>query len=84
MRNVELLQGAKEQRKANSIGYSWRGKCFLKLFVEGTIKERTEVAGRRVRRRKQACNWELNTVQMLLRHIIIIIIIIICYNPYAG
>ena len=62
MRNGEVLLGVKEQRnilheiskrKANWIGHILRINCFLQRVVEGRIKGRIEVTGRRGRRRRQ-------------------------------
>ena len=39
-----------KRRKANFIGHIWRMNCLLKHVVEGKIKVRIEVTGRRGRR----------------------------------
>ena len=61
MRN-EVLHRVKEERtilhmiktrKTNWIGRIWRRNCPLKQVIEGKIEGRTEVRGRRERRRKQ-------------------------------
>jgi hypothetical protein len=58
-RNEELLLRVKEQRnilheiskwKANWIGHILRRNCLLQRFIEGKIKWRIEVTGRRGRR----------------------------------
>jgi hypothetical protein len=41
-----------KRRKDKWIGYSWRGKCFLKHAIEGKIEGRIEVTVRRGRQRK--------------------------------
>jgi hypothetical protein len=43
----------KERRKANWIGHILRRNCLLKHVIEGKIKGRIEMTGRRGRRRKQ-------------------------------
>jgi len=62
VRNEEVLLGVKEQRyilheiskwKANWIGHILRRNCLLKRVIEGKIKERIEVGGRRERRRRK-------------------------------
>ena len=62
VRNEEALLGVKEQRnilheiskrKANWIGHSLRRNCLLKRVIEGKIKGRIEVTGRRGRRRRK-------------------------------
>jgi hypothetical protein len=62
MRNEEVLQRVKEQRnilhtikrrKAKWIGHILRRKCLLKHVIEGKLEGRTEMMGRRGRRRKQ-------------------------------
>jgi hypothetical protein len=62
VRNEEVLQGAKEERKilhtvkrrkANWIGHILRRNCLLKHVIEGTIKTGVEIVRRRGRRRKQ-------------------------------
>ena len=62
VRNEEVLLGAKEQgnilheiskRKANWIGHILRRNCLLQLVIEGKIKGRIEVTGRRGRRRRK-------------------------------
>ena len=61
MRN-EVLRRVKEERitlhtiktrKTNWIGHIWRKNCLLKYDTEGKREGRTEVRGRRERRRKQ-------------------------------
>ena len=56
MRNEEVLLRVKEQRnilheiskrKANWIGHNLRRNCLLQRVIEGKIKGRIEVAGRR-------------------------------------
>jgi hypothetical protein len=42
-----------KRRKANWVGHGWHRNCFLKHVIEGKIEGRTEVKGRRRRRRKQ-------------------------------
>jgi hypothetical protein len=42
-----------KRRKANWIGDILRRNCLLKHVIEGKIEGRTEVTGRRGRRRKQ-------------------------------
>jgi hypothetical protein len=42
-----------KRRKANLIGYILRRNCLFKHVIEGMIKGRREVAGRRKRRHKQ-------------------------------
>jgi hypothetical protein len=60
VRNEEVLLTVKGQRnilqeiskrKANWIGYILRRNCLLKRVIEGKIKGRIEVTGRRGRRR---------------------------------
>jgi hypothetical protein len=62
VRKGELLYRVKEERnivhtikrrKANWIGHILRRNCLLKQVIEGKIKGRIEVMGRRGRRRKQ-------------------------------
>jgi hypothetical protein len=62
MRDEQVLQRVKEERnilrtikirKVNWIGHIWRRNCLIKHLIEGKIKGRIEVAGRRERRRKQ-------------------------------
>jgi hypothetical protein len=61
VRNEEVLhsQSGEEyatyskRRKANWIGHILRRNCLLKHVIEGKIEGRTEVTGRRGRRRKQ-------------------------------
>ena len=62
VRNEEVLLRAKEQRnilheiskrKANWIGHILRRNCLLQRVIEGKIKGRMEVTGRRGRRRKK-------------------------------
>jgi hypothetical protein len=62
VRNEEVLRRVKEmrnilhtikRRKANWIGHILRRNCILKHVIEGKIEGRTEVRGRRGRRRKQ-------------------------------
>jgi hypothetical protein len=42
-----------KRRQANWIGHILRRNCLLKHIIEGKIEGRTEVKGRRGRRRKQ-------------------------------
>jgi len=65
--NEEVLHRVKEERnilyiikrrKANWIGHILRKNCFLKHIIEGKIGRRTEVTGRRGRRRKQLLDIE--------------------------
>jgi hypothetical protein len=58
----EVLHRVKEERnilltikgrKANWIGHILRRNCLLKHVIEGKLEGRTEVTGRRGRRRKQ-------------------------------
>jgi len=62
VRNEEVLLGVKEQRnilheinkrKANWIGHILRRNCLLQRVIEGKIKGRIEVTGRRGRRRRK-------------------------------
>jgi hypothetical protein len=62
VRNEEVLHTVKKERnilptikrrKANWIGHILRRNCLLKHVVEGMIKGKTEVMGRRGRTRKQ-------------------------------
>jgi hypothetical protein len=62
VRNEEVLRRVKEERnilhtikrrKANRIGHMLRRNCFLKYIIQGKTEGRTEVMGRRERRRKQ-------------------------------
>jgi len=62
VRNEEVLFRVKEQRnilheinkrKANRIGHILRRNCLLQRVIEGKIKERIEVTGRRGRRRRK-------------------------------
>jgi hypothetical protein len=62
VRNEEVLHTDKEQknilheitkRKANWIGHILRRNCLLQRVIEGKIKGRIEVAGRRRRRRRK-------------------------------
>ena len=62
MRNEEVLLRVKEQRnilhelrkrKANWIGHILRRNCLLQRVIEGKIKGRIEVIGRRGRRRRK-------------------------------
>ena len=62
VRNEELLLRVKEQRnilheiskrKANWIGHILRRNCLLKQVIEGKIKGRIEVTGRRGKRRRK-------------------------------
>jgi hypothetical protein len=50
--NRNILQTTK-RRKANRIGHILHKKCLLKHFIGGTVKGRTEVTGRRERRREE-------------------------------
>jgi hypothetical protein len=61
VRNKEVLHRVKEERNilrtikrrtANWIGHILRRNCLLKHVIEGKLEERTEMAGRRGRRRK--------------------------------
>jgi len=61
VRNEELLLKVKEQRnilheinkwKANWISHILRGNCLLKQVIEGKIKGRIEVTGRRGKTRR--------------------------------
>jgi hypothetical protein len=45
-----------KRRKANWIGHILHRNCLLKHFVERKIEGKTEVTGRRGRRRKQLLN----------------------------
>jgi hypothetical protein len=62
MRNEEVLLRVKEQRnilpeiskrKANWIGHILRRNCLLRHVIEGKMKGRIEVTGRRGRRSKE-------------------------------
>jgi hypothetical protein len=62
VRNEEVLHSVKEERnilhrikrrKANWIGHILRRNCLLKHVIEGKLEGRTEMTGRRGRRRKQ-------------------------------
>jgi hypothetical protein len=62
VRNEEVLHRAKEERsilhtikrrKANWIGHILRRNCLLKHVIEGKLKGRIKMTGRRERRRKQ-------------------------------
>jgi hypothetical protein len=62
VRNEEVLLRVNEQRnilheiikrKANWIGHILRRNCLLKQVIEGKIKGRIEVTGRRGRRRRK-------------------------------
>jgi hypothetical protein len=62
VRNEEVLHRVKEEgnilrtikrRKANWIGHILRRNCLLKHIIEGKLKGRIEMTGRRRRRRKQ-------------------------------
>jgi hypothetical protein len=62
VRKEEVLSRVKEERNilqkikgrtASWIGYILRRNCRLKQVIEGKIRERTEVKGRRRRRRKK-------------------------------
>ena len=62
MKDEEVLQRVKEDRnilytvksrKANWIGHTLRINSLLKHVIKGKIEGRTEVAGRRGKRRKQ-------------------------------
>jgi hypothetical protein len=62
VRNEDILLTVKEQRnilheiskrKANWIGHILRRNCFLQWVIEGKIKGRIEVTGRRGRRRRK-------------------------------
>jgi hypothetical protein len=65
VRNDEVLLRVKEQRnilheiskrKANWIGHILRRNCLLQQVIEGNIKGRIEVTGRRRRRRRNLQN----------------------------
>jgi hypothetical protein len=62
VRNEEVLHRVKEERnilhtirrrKANWIGHILHRNCLLKHVIEGKLEGRTEMTGRRERRRKQ-------------------------------
>jgi hypothetical protein len=62
VRNEEIVHRVKEERnvlhtikirKANWIGHILRRNCLLKHVIEGKLEGRTEMTGRRGRRRKQ-------------------------------
>jgi hypothetical protein len=62
VRNEEVLHRVKEERnivhtikrrKANWIGHILRRNCLVKHVTEGKLEGRTEMTGRRGRRRKQ-------------------------------
>ena len=62
MRNEDVLLRVKEQRnivheirklKANWTGHILRRNCLLQRVIEGKIKRRIEVTGRRGRRRRR-------------------------------
>jgi hypothetical protein len=62
VRNEAVLHRVKEERnilhaikrrKANWIGHILRRNCLLKHAIEGKLEGRTEMTGRRGRRRKQ-------------------------------
>ena len=62
MRNEEVLLRVKKQRyilheirkrKANWIGHILRRNCLLQRVIEGKVKGRIEVTGRRGRRRRK-------------------------------
>jgi hypothetical protein len=62
VRNEEVLHRVKEERnilhtikrrKANWIGHMLHRNCLLKHVIEGKVEGRTEMTGRRGRRRKQ-------------------------------
>jgi hypothetical protein len=62
VRNDEVLHKVKEERnnlrtikrrKANWIGYILRRNCLLKHVIKEKLEGRTEVTGRRGRRRRQ-------------------------------
>jgi hypothetical protein len=66
VRNEEVLHRVKEERnilhtikrrKANWIGHILRRNCLLKHVIEGKIKGRIEIMGRRGRRRKQLLDY---------------------------
>jgi hypothetical protein len=70
VRNEEVLLRVSEQRnvlheirkrKANWIGHILRRNCLLKQVIEGKIKGRIEVTGRRGRRRIRSCWMTLGT-----------------------
>jgi hypothetical protein len=61
-RNAEVLHRVKEERnilhtikrrKTNCIGHILRRNCLLKHVIEGKLEGRTEMTGRRGRKRKQ-------------------------------
>jgi len=71
VRNEEALLRVKEQRnivheinkqKANWIGRILRRNCLLQRVIEGKIKERIEVTGRRGRRRRKLLD-DFNTLR---------------------
>jgi hypothetical protein len=45
-----------DKRKANLIGNILRGNCLIKHIIEGNVKGRIDVTGRRGKRRKQLLN----------------------------
>jgi len=66
VRNEDVLLSVKEQRnilheirkrKANWIGHILRRNCLLQRVIEGKIKGRTEVTGRRGRRRRKLLDY---------------------------
>jgi hypothetical protein len=65
VRNEEVLLRVEEQRnilheiskrKANGIGHILRRNCLLQRVIEGKIKERIEMTGRRGRKRRKLLN----------------------------
>jgi len=62
LQNEEVLHRVKEvrntlcrikRRKGNWIGHNWHRNCLRKYVIDGEKERRVEVAGRRLRRRKQ-------------------------------
>jgi hypothetical protein len=53
VRKERYILGTLKMRKANWIGHISRRKCLLKHTVEGKIEGKTEMMGRRWRRRQQ-------------------------------
>jgi hypothetical protein len=48
-----IFVGPVNKRKANWIGHIFRRNCLLRQVIEGKIKGRIEVTGRRGRRRRK-------------------------------
>jgi hypothetical protein len=76
VRNEEVLLRVKEQRNglheiskrnANWIGHILRRNCLLRQVIEGKIKGRIEVTGRRGRRRRSY--WMILTLSLLTTYI---------------